>query len=449
MGKDIEHTGHRRHKGATTGFQPGRLLSARLGIPCALALLAPSAALAADDLLRGETVMSRSRPEVDPIGVTAGDYLLLPRLNLAASYDDNILATENDHKSGLRSEISPELSLRSNWGAHALNLFANANIGRFADYSSEDYDDWEIAADGRLDIHHSIQLNAGASFGHDHVERTAPDDANGTEPTQYDRATAFARYTQAFGRYSLRLDADVKDKDFEDVPAIRLGLPVVINQDDRDRTEYTLGVRGGYEFLPDYEAYARLTGNQRDYDERQDFTGADRSSDGYEAVAGVALDLGGIVFGDVFAGYISQDYTAPFPDIDAPVFGTLMYWNPSGLTTFGVAVQRSINEATSAVFSGYTSTETALTVDHELRRDILLNGGIHYILDDYEGIGAADRDDTTWDVQLGMTYLANRYLQTTLQYHWIERESDESSGAAATFNSFDKNLFIIQLDTRL
>lgn len=430
------------------GKSPTHVASHWLCTACFLILLPSSAAFAADEPQRGETIQDRPRPEVTPQGMPLGDFVMFPRLSLAGAYDDNILASDTDEQSGYRMKLAPELAVRSDWGNHALNLQASAEMGQNSEFSSEDYEDWLLGADGRLDILRTARLYAGATGGHDHVERTAPEDSSGLEPTEYDFATAFGRYEQQFGRFSLQFSADVLRNDYQDVPGIINGNRVIINQDDRDRTEHRLGIRGGYEFIRDYEAFLRLTRNQRDYDDLLDIVNTDRSSEGYESVAGVALDLGGVTFGDVFAGYLNQDYEAPFPDIDTPVFGTNLYWNPSGLTTVSLGLQRSINEAVNINFSGYTSTETSLAVDHELRRDFLLRAGINYIADEYTGIGAAARDDKTYHLQLAPTYLANRFLHVSLQYHYLQRDSDDNT-TAELHDKFDKNLFILQLDTQL
>src|SRR3546814_5981286 len=101
-------------------------------------------------------------------------------------------------------------------------------------------------------------------------------------------------------------------------------------------------LRGGYEIMPSYEAFLRVTYNQRDYDSNVDDAGFNRDSDGYEAVAGVALDLSGVTFGDVYAGYMSQDYDDPaLQDVDGPVVGAGVTWNPTALTSARLDVSRS------------------------------------------------------------------------------------------------------------
>jgi hypothetical protein len=88
-------------------------------------------------------------------------------------------------------------------------------------------------------------------------------------------------------------------------------------------------------------------------------------------------------------------------------------------------------------------------VDHELRRDLLLKAGIIYVVDDYAGIGSAKRDDSTYDLLLGSTYLVSRYLNFSVQYHHVHQDSDDNTASSTTPYEFDKNVILIQLNTQL
>jgi hypothetical protein len=88
-------------------------------------------------------------------------------------------------------------------------------------------------------------------------------------------------------------------------------------------------------------------------------------------------------------------------------------------------------------------------VDHELRRDVLLDTGLIYRSDDYVGIGFAERTDTTYDLFLGATYLTNRNLHVSLSYHYLQQLSDDNTVTPTTANEFEKNLVLVQVRTQL
>jgi hypothetical protein len=303
------------------------------------------------------TVSTRARPELAPLGVSAGGFRLFPSLALKAVHDDNIFATPTDKESSLISEYSLDLALRSNWTRHQLNLLAGADIRRHSDFSSENHEDWEFSADGKLDISDDSQFYAGGGFRRDHVDRTAPDDANGLTPTPFDETSAFARFSRKRQRFQVDLDASLKTKDYDDVPGIVNGVNVIINQDDRDRSEYGFGLRGNYEILSERDrVFIDLRNDRREYEQLQDVILADRSSDGYEALLGIELELSGITHGSLSAGYHVQDYRDPFPDIRAPLYNASLDWSATELTSVKFELRRSIVDTTGIYFSGYVST---------------------------------------------------------------------------------------------
>jgi hypothetical protein len=398
-----------------------------------------------------ETVLTRARSELAPLGMSAGGFRLYPSLAWKGLYDDNIFATQTDKESSLISEYSLDMSLRSNWSSHQLNLLAGADIRRHSDFSSENHEDWELSADGRLDISDDSQFYAGGGVRRDHVDRTAPDDASGLTPTQFEQTDVFARFSQQLQRFHVDLDANLKRKDFDDVPGIVNGVNVIINQDDRDRSEYSFGLRASYEIYSERDrVFVALRNDRREYETLQDVILADRSSDGYETLLGVELELSGITSGSLSAGYHIQDYQDPFPDIRAPLYNASLDWSATPLTSVRFDLRRSVVDTTGIYFSGYVTTNTRINVDHELRRNLLLNLTLNYTTDDYAGIATAERSDSTYETIAGTTYMVNRYFHVLIQYQHIERDSSTNiiSGTTDSFG-FKKNAIFIQLQTQL
>src|SRR3546814_5358226 len=88
-------------------------------------------------------------------------------------------------------------------------------------------------------------------------ERGSPDDVNGEEPTEYTLITPFVGAFHRWNRVSLDVEAGADVLDFDDVGT---AAGTTINNDDRDRTEYSLTTRLGYDIMPQYEAFIREIG---------------------------------------------------------------------------------------------------------------------------------------------------------------------------------------------
>lgn len=371
---------------------------------------------------RGETVETRSRPAWDPLGIRLGAFVLFPSLTLRETFTDNVFADTGDRRADLITQVQPAVSLRSGWSRHSLTFDAGGDIGFFADNSDEDFEDFFFGSAGRLDLRRDTVAKASAEYRNAHENRGSPDDVNGDEPTEIDNVTVATGILHRFGRFSVGADGELRRLDFGDVTATTAaGVPFVINNDDRDRDIYTATGRLGYEIQPSYQAFVLGSGNWRRYDQAVDDNGFQRDSDGFSIAAGVRLDLGGVIFGDLFAGYTRQSFDDPtFGTVQGADFGADMTWTVTPLTTISGTASRTVEDTTIVGASGFFRNEAGLSVDHELLRNLILGVEGRYSLDDYQDISREDRN-----IALGADarYLLNRNIYLSLGYNFRHRES--------------------------
>ena len=289
--------------------------TAELLAGCAVALV--GAGLGAGDgfaqeLQRGQSVFERARPDYDPVGVRAGSYLVLPKVELAQSYNDNVFATEHDKDGDFITIVSPQVEVQSDWSRHQLTFNAEADAGFYWDHTDEDYIDTLLALDGRVDILTETYGFLGVSWQHLHEPRDDPNnDAEGEEPTEYEIYSATVGAFRGLGRVSTRADVNFDRYKYHDVDAQGGGE---INEHERDRNEYRLTTQVGYEYLPDTEAFVRLIPRYIDYDELEG--GIDRDSRGIAVLVGSDLNFTGKTSGEAFVGYQWTEYDDPSLDFD-------------------------------------------------------------------------------------------------------------------------------------
>lgn len=380
----------------------------------AVALLAGINVAQAQDE-RGVPVSERSRPDYDALGVRAGAFLVRPALAVSGAYDDNIFA-EEDEVDDFVSVFLPSLTVQSDWNSHYLRLRSAAEIGRYADFGSEDYEDYNFGIDSRLDITQGDAINSTLDYRREHDERGSPNDAGGREPTEYDLLHGQLGYSRTGRRISLRLQGSFNDYNFDDV---RGAGEAIVDQDFRDRVEYNVASRVGYEFRPDVSAFVQGALNWRDYDTNI------RNSDGYRLDGGFAFDLGGVTTGELFAGYRKQSYdSAAFATEDGFTYGGNVLWNPTGLTSVQLRLINEVNESTETGSSGFVSSGISVQVDHELQRNILIGGLVGYTENDYRGI---ERTEDIWNATANLDYLLNRNLRVGLGYRYTTRDSTASN----------------------
>lgn len=390
-------------------------------------------AQAQQDPGRGTTVTDRPRPETDPLGLRMGSFLVFPSISVTEQFRDNIFFDEegdsntpNDLQGDFLTTLSPSLLIQSDWNNHELDIFGSADLGSFWINENENYADWQVGINGRYDISRNTNVAGRFDFANRHESRGSPDDANGQNPIFFNiwgpSVSAFHR----FNRVSIGLSSNFIFYNFEDVTTGVNGsrgilTEGIINNDDRDRHEAEGSVRVAYEIVPGYEAFVRGTYNKRDYVDSIDDNNFDRDSTGWELVGGTAVDLTGVLVGNVFAGFRRQRYDdALLQTMQGPGFGGDLTWNPTGLTTVKAAIERSVEESTLAGAAGFFATRFAASVDHELLRNLIISAQSSVQLNDYEGNA---REDEIYRAGAQVRYLMNRNFYVTVGYDFQNRQS--------------------------
>lgn len=386
---------------------------------------------------RGDTVADRTRPELDPLGLRLGQFLFFPKLAFEAKYIDNVFFADTGKIGDFVTVVAPSFAFESDWNNHELVVFGDASIGRYIDEGNEDYEDFTIGTEGRLDISRVSYLAANITYSDFHEDRGSPDDVNGLEPTTFTVFLPQVQYFRKFGRFSLTADGTFTRLDFDDVPT---SLGTTINNDDRDRNEWDGSLRVGYEFIPGYEAFVRGLYDLRNYSEALDDNGLDRDSEGFEIVVGSAFELTGVTSGNVFAGYRTQDLEDPvLSTIEGFQVGADMTWNFTPLTTIKGLVNRTVEETTIDRAAGFFATRMIASIDHELLRNLLLGATASYTINDYEDI---DRNDNDTAASIFARYLINRHFYVTVRYDFMNRDSN------VTGEDYLRNVFSLRLEAQ-
>lgn len=376
---------------------------------------------------KNTSVRQRPRPDYEAIGVKAGGFTLYPRVTVEAVHDDNIYAVATGEQSDVIWRVKPEVAARSNWSRHALGAFASSSINRYADFDTENTEEYTLGLNGRLDVERGSYISASLQWQALTEPRTAitagtPAGAT-AEPVEYTLWTGNLTGVKEFNRLRLTGKLDTKTFDYDDQGSL------TFNQNIRDRDEFYYGGKAEYAVSPDTAVFASLVGNTKEYD----LAAAGRDSDGYVATVGANFDLSQAVRGELEAGYMSQSYdNALFDDIDGFSARGRVEWFPTELTTLNVAGSRSIEESTAANAPGYVANSVSAGIDHELLRNVLLAANASYGKDKYEQI---DRDDKRTSFNASAAYLLNRNVGLFLTYTYLKQESSGlAKGSSFTDN---------------
>ncbi|MDO8421547.1 MAG: outer membrane beta-barrel protein [Parvibaculum sp.] len=387
------------------------------------------------------SVKDRPRPAYDSVGIRAGAFMVFPQAKVVEIYDDNIYATSVNETDDFITQLRAAVDVESKWSRHSLNFGAGVNQSLYADNTDENRFDWDLSTSGSLDVTRDTRLSAGLAYSQLHEDRGEPNAvpaAVATEPTPYTVLTGNAAFDQKLNRVSFRVFGSLNEYDYEDVTTLG---GAVLDQDYRDRTEYVEGLRVGYSVTPDTNVFIQGTVNQREYDLQPPAVAVTRDSEGFEGVVGSEFRLSNLAQGTVYVGYQEQSYdNAAYSDTSGLSYGGNVEWYVTPLTTITFDGAATIEETTTAGASGFMQQRGGVRIDHELMRNVLINGRLSYTYADYDGIS---RQDDTLGAGLGVDYLMNRNFSLGFAYDITDKDSSVAG------NEYTRNTFGLTLTGKL
>lgn len=383
--------------------------------------------------LENESVIGRSRPEYDPIGLPLGGFRAYPTVDLGAFYDSNVLRTDSDPQHDYVIQMTPGLNLRSQWVRHYLAARMSATRYRYSRVSSENRTEWNATAGGRLDILTAFNLAGAGSYESTFESRTSRDQDGAARPTPYSRTGARAALSYNPARLGLQLGGEYERYDYGHTELVGGGER---DNDDRNRDVYTMYTTALYEFSPGYGAFVRPSFEKRVYD-LDTGRAAGRDLNAYRVDGGVSLLLTRLITGEAYLGYMHYDLEGiNFQDLSGLDYGAQIRWYPSELITVHLNASRTPNATTITGASVGDDRYVSVGADYEVLRNVIVQGSLAYTDSRFSG---TERRDEDFGAQLGLRYLMNRYLTANLR---ISRTTRVSTAADA---GFVDNIFFVSL----
>lgn len=402
----------------------------------------PGGTARAQNSASDDSVMSRAQSELEALGIDlfskadepGAPFVLHPSLAFTSGYDDNIFFDESGTEDSFFFIVRPEAVIASDWDNHALSVGAFGEFGRYVDNKSNDYEDWEVFADGVIDIDDDSKLFGRGSWGRFHNTRDDPDTATGAfDVDEYFRSRGSLGVESKPADLLLRAEGRITDFNYRDNESI--------NNDDRDRFEVLIKARVGYELQPAVAVFVEPSYESVDFDDDVDDFGLDRDNDGYSVVGGLIYELSGVSFAELGVGYFNRNYDdSEFKDRDGVDFTVRLTWNPTDTITVEAGGGRGVNQTSLADASGTVTSFADLTVDYALGDRLVLSPSGAFRRDDF---GDNDRDDTTYLGRLGLTYFLNDNLRIEADYEYSHRDSDVDG------QDYDRNVVMVKLTGKL
>lgn len=406
---------------------------------CLLAITAVGKASAQTTVPVNIGVAERARPEYEQIGGRLGSFILYPRIEASAAYDDNIYAQPDDRTDDFIFTVTPSARLRSQWKRHLLDVGAQFSRNFYAENSSENTSTMQVDGIAGLDVSRQTRIRLTALAGRFTESRTDINSVSGLNaPTQYDRITTRGTLDQNFNNLAIVLDAGIQRLRYSNNNAGAL------DQSFRDNSLKDASLRVRYDTGAGASAFIQISADQLRYDDKEVVFGGvvnrlERDSDGYRAEIGAAFELTSLIYGDARIGYLHRNSFDPtLRDVSGISFGANVLWNITPLTSVRLVADRSVEDSSSRIVAGNLRSQGTLTVDHELLRNLILNASLRYA--DVDPIGPVANSQEL-EANAGASMMLNRRFRVQARYRFYNR-------ASGVLNDFASNRLTLSAAAR-
>jgi hypothetical protein len=399
-----------------------------------------------DDVIVETTVIGQ-RPVLDgadpggpyaPLGLRWGSFLVFPELIVEWMSSDNANLSSLNARADHAALLAPGVTVRSDWSRHYLEGSISGTRSYYSDLTGINDKELQLNTRGRLDFSRDTNLEATLFYLHTLegiAENDTPDGA--IERTPLNAAGGTLQLTHRTSPVTTTILAGITNQDFDDVALVN---GTIANNDDRDYTEFEMTGRLGYEFVPGADGFVEVSGNNRNYNDKIDDNGRETGSSGFQVLAGVAIDPGGKVSGELSAGYARQSPDeSTLDDITAIMFNANLLWRVTGLTTVRFDIETEIAETTEPFSAGSVDRLAIVSVRHAFRRHVIGGASFSYLVEDFSGSTLEDQEFT---LGLNGEYLISRYAAVTTNYEHTRSRS------TAPFSDYVENRFRLGMRLR-
>jgi hypothetical protein len=358
----------------------------------------------------GVTVRTRIHPEQMPLGLRKGTIIASPVVEQSIGYTSNALPGAYSRGSW---ETSTQASITASSATEHATLGASASLQntRVLDIPAQSHIDGSISVGGRFEVGQD-EATLAVSHVVQHEDRGALTTIPSDRPVAFQVDDARASYTFNRGRWSLTPALDISNWHYD--PTSMLGVPTSQAYRDRLMIQGSLTVR--YDLAPLRSVLFVVRGLGQDYTHtpaRQ----LDPSSTSYQILVGLSDQADPLWHWRFLVGAESRSFNASAyrPRTTLIAEGGVSY-TPSGLTTVSATVSRETDAAAQQGVSGLTYSAARLAIDHELLRNVLLDGWVGWQeADDFSGGYQAGTH-----VGLGVTWVLNRTARVSWTYDQID-----------------------------
>lgn len=354
------------------------------------------------------------RSSIDPDrdeapGIALGTFTLKPSLSQTFNHETTKSGNSKESRSYLETGLKGTLT--SDWSRHQLTVTGEGTWQHNVGGEGATEPTANLDAELRLDISNDTIGTLRAGYRFEREDSTDPNAISGASvQSGIDRYSLGAGIERDFGilRGSAKLDLERYV-----YGSAELSDGTELSLSDRDRNAGTVTARVGYELSPALIPFLEASVGKSVYDLRRDTLGFERSYDNYAGRAGVEVDLGEKLNGEIALGYETYRFKDNrLDDISGLTVDSSFNWSPQRGTIVTYGVSTGIEPSTTAGESGALVYALNSGLTHELRSSLVARLTNSLTFRNYPS-GSASEDQKVWLAGAGLSWDMTRSLALT------------------------------------
>jgi hypothetical protein len=395
--------------------------------------------------------------ESNELGISVGAFTLFPRLELDLGYDSNVFAqtqtsgqTQTTGQTQTQGPVAsavalvrPSLALQSEWLNHSLRILASGGFGYYASAPTQNYQNYKIQADFKIDIGYDFYLTGLIGFIRSTEALGTPNVTFAQAPTVVYSVPARLGLYQKFNRLFYELAVSATRYRYFDYSTITdLGLPGA----SRNRTDYEQSLRLGYEIIDGVSVWVAPAFQQSVYAETVNSAGQQRDSRSWLVNVGTTIKTSAKTNVEASLGVVNQTYLADGMSTSAFLFALAGTWHAFEPLTLRPLISRSINQSALSNYQNYVSTTYGVDFVYDVHGPWKAVGGVAYNTADYmpaPGVaGVNPRTDYFFKGSIGVLYNLRPQYSIGPVYEFTQGSTTD---IAAGGPSYTRSLFSVRL----
>lgn len=316
----------------------------------------------------------------------SGGLVLYNRTRIEGIYDTNIYNVEQNRTKDTLARIETDFRLSTRLSRHEFELQTGGALRRYAKTSEENSETYYVYGRTFLDFGGRIAVRARGGYVRGiEMRGTAGDQFASDRPLRFNDTNLEVSADRTGGILEAGVTGTIQRRKYLNTTV----NGITVDLGPRDATIKRIAVRASYRVSPVIRVYSQFGGNEVRYDEN---LGIPRDSHGYSLLVGARYEVTRLIDVTAAVGYMRQHFDAPgvkpASGLSYKLAGT---WSPTPMWRVTASGERVVDSSPLSNVPAIVRGNFDLKVQRALGNRMLVEAGVSYIDEKYNGLSGTDR----------------------------------------------------------